>query len=284
MLIDLHTHTSASDGTDSPEGLVRRAALAGLSALSVTDHDTTSGLPAASAAGAECGLEMIRGCEISSATPYGEMHILGLWLPDPAPALESVLRKMRDGRRERNRGMVDRLKSLGLDISLADVESGARGSVGRPHIARALVAKGHVASINEAFRVYLGRGGRAWLPRTLPDPVTVIRLLADLGACVSLAHPFLMRCPESWLEEQVASFAGEGLTALEAWHSEHTEGQIRQCLALARRYGLCVSGGTDYHGENKPGLTLGRLRDGRPVPHEILDDLKTWRIRHGLSV
>ena len=273
--VDLHTHSRASDGTDSPAALVAKAAAAGLGCIALTDHDSVAGVPEAVAAGKALGLPVVRGCEISTSTEYGEMHILGLWLPAQAPKLEKLLAEMRLGRERRNRTMLARLNELGLEIRPEDLGSHANGSIGRPHIARALLAKGYVDSIGEAFRLYLVKGRPAWEPRRLPKPGPVVELMATLGACVSLAHPFLLRCPAPWLERQIAALRESGLCAIEAWHSAHSEAQIEQARHLARRYGLRLTGGSDYHGANKPGVSLGICGSGQ-IPGAILDGLRNF--------
>lgn len=276
--VDLHTHSTASDGTDSPGDLVARAAAAGLGCIALTDHDSVAGVPEAVAAGAALGLPVVRGCEISASTEYGEMHILGLWLPEHAPELNELLTEMRLGRERRNRIMLARLNELGLEIGMDDLASDASESIGRPHIARALLAKGYVGSIGEAFRLYLVKGRPAWEPRRLPKPAAVVELMARLGACVSLAHPFLIRCPAPWLERQVAMLRERGLCAIEAWHSEHNGAQVEQAVSLARRYGLRLTGGSDYHGANKPAVRLGACGSGE-IPGEIMDGLRDFAVR-----
>lgn len=283
--IDLHTHSSASDGTDSPAELVRHAARAGLTALALTDHDTISGLPEAQEEGHRLGLEVIRGCELSTRTDRGEMHILGLWLPQKATALEEHLEEVRRKRDARNVLMVEKLRALGIDISMEDVRREAHGeSVGRPHMAIVLVQRGVVPDMATAFHDYLGAGAQAYVPRENMTPEEAVSLLSGLGATVSLAHPLQMKHPVSWLEQWVERLLPCGLHALEAYHSEHSDSATRQCLELARRFGLAISGGSDYHGGNKPRIRLGVGYGGLRVPASVLDDLRAQRQRLGLPV
>ncbi|MBE6441142.1 MAG: PHP domain-containing protein [Desulfovibrio desulfuricans] len=283
--VDLHTHSTASDGTDSPAAVVAAAGAAGLAAMALTDHDTLAGLDEAQAAGRELGVEVVRGCEISSGTEYGELHILGLWLPRDAAPLEEKLVWLRQKRQERNIGIVRRLCELGLNISMDDVLAEAGGeSVGRPHIAAVLLRKGYVRDKNAAFRDYLGSGGRAYLPKTVPSPEESVRLLAGLGATVSLAHPMLRKTPAGWLESMVVRLKACGLDAIEAYHSEHSEAQVRACLALARKHDLGVSGGSDYHGGNKPSIRIGRGYGGLRVSVAVFEDLRRRRAAAGLPV
>lgn len=281
-LIDLHTHTLASDGTDSPAALVEKAQAAGLAAVAVTDHDTVAGLDEAEAVGRDMSIRVIRGCELSTHTEYGEVHILGLWLPRDVAPLEDQLDYLRRKRCERNRAIVEKLRALGLDISLEEVHAVARGSVGRPHIATVLTAKGYVRDVAQAFRDYLGFHGKAYLPKEVLEPDVAVKLLAGLGATVSLAHPLLQKYPVPWLEGLVEKLSGYGLTAIEAWHSEHSDADTRLCVEWARRFGLGLSGGSDYHGANKLGIALGVGRGGLRVPLDVLEKLEAQRRARGL--
>ena len=283
--IDLHTHTLASDGTDSPAELVRRAAVLGLRAVAVTDHDTVGGLDEAVEAGRQYHIEVVRGCELSTASPYGEIHVLGLWLPPKAQALESVLEDLRKHRQSRNLVIVEKLRAHGFDVKYDDVLEVAGGdTVGRPHIATVLVNKGYVGSVREAFHSLLGQGGLAYAPREILGLAEAVRLLAGLGATVCMAHPRLIRCPQPWLESTVERLKPFGLSAIEAYHSEHSDADQRYCVDLAARFGLELCGGSDYHGSVKPGIALGMGRGGLRVPLFVLDRLKEARQKQGLPV
>lgn len=278
--VDLHTHTTASDGTDSPSELIRKAAALKLAAVAVTDHDTLSGLDEAEAAGKELGVEVIRGCELGVQGKYGEIHLLGLWLPRRSASLEAELARLRLHREERNRGMLERLRALGVDIPYEEVLAEAKGeSVGRPHIARVLLKRGVVGSFAQAFELYLGYYGAAYVPRRLPTPEEGVRLMAESGALVSFAHPMLIRCPPAWFDEIVPRLKEAGLGAIEAYHSEHSSRDERFCVELAARYGLGLSGGSDYHGTAKPGVRLGRGKGSLRVTEALLEALKSRRER-----
>lgn len=277
-LVDLHTHTTASDGTDTPAQLMALAKEAGLAAVAVTDHDTVSGLDEAEAAGRELGVELVRGCELSCTTDMGEMHILGLWLPHDIAPVQEKLRWLQQKRTERNVAIVDRLQVLGLDISMDEVLREAGGeSVGRPHIAAVLLRKGYVRNSREVFQKYLGSGGRAYIPRTVLGAEEAVHLLASQGATVSLAHPLHWKISPDNLAKLVARLKDAGLSAIEAWYSEHSAADVRVCLELARRFDLGVSGGSDYHGSNKPAIALGVGYGSLRVYKSVLDDLRARR-------
>ena len=282
--VDLHTHTTASDGTDAPRDLIRRAASLKLAAVAVTDHDTVSGLDEAEAAGREYGVEIIRGCELGVQEQYGEIHLLGLWLPRHSAPLDAELARLRGHREERNLKILDRLRSIGINIGYQEVLDEAGGeSVGRPHIARVLQKRGIVSNFAQAFELYLGYYGAAYVPRTLLTPEEGVSLMADLGAVVSFAHPMLIRCPPSWFDEIIPRLKEAGLGAIEAYHSEHSAADERACVGLAQRHGLLLTGGSDYHGEAKPGVELGRGKGGLRVTSAVLERLKTDRRARGLE-
>ncbi len=283
--VDLHTHTLASDGTDSPAQLVRKAAAAGLGAVAVTDHDTVGGLDEATEEGARCGIDVIRGCEISARSEFGEMHILGLWLPEDPGPLAHVLEELRNQRTSRNLIIIRKLVGLGVNISYEEVLAVAGGeTVGRPHMAQVLLDKGYVGSLREAFERYLGYKGMAYEVKKTLSPVEAVTLLSGLGATVSLAHPRLIRCSDEWLEDEVAALKPHGLSAIEAYHSEHSQADERFCVDLAARHGLALSGGSDYHGAAKPGISLGTGHGGLRVPAFVLEELRRLRRERGLPV
>lgn len=281
-LVDLHTHSTASDGTDSPAELVARAHGLGLAAIALTDHDTLAGLAEAEQAGRELDMDVIRGCEISTRSEAGEHHILGLWVPERADALDTWLDAVRKRRNERNAEMVARLRALGFDITLEEVRARASGSVGRPHLAAVLAARGYARDVASAFRDYLGADGKAYVPKRAPAPEEAVRLLADMGATPVLAHPFLNAATPASVETLARRLAGCGLAAIEAWHSGHSEADTRQCVEFAKRLGLGLTGGSDYHGVNKPGIRLGTGRGGLRVPVAALEALRERRRARGL--
>ena len=228
---------------------------------------------------------MVRGCELSTSTDMGEMHILGLWLPEDVSLLQGKLEYLRRKRGERNIRIVEKLQGLGIDISIEEVLDEARGeSVGRPHIAAVLIRKGVVKDIGAAFKEYLGYYGKAYLPKEVLEPEEAVRLLCELGASVSWAHPMLSKTSDEWRENFLRRLVDNGLSAIEAYHSEHSDADVRVCIDMARRYGLALSGGSDYHGTNKPKIRLGVGYGGLRVPYAVYEALQTQRARRGLPV
>jgi len=286
--IDLHCHSTASDGSDDPAELVRMAVEADIAALALTDHDSIAGLDEAQQAAEAADFELIRGCEISARGEGGEMHILGLWIPQAHPnlnAFEGALKELCDHRGVRNRIMVERLNKQGCSISYEDVlaEAGG-GSVGRPHIARVLMRKGYAKSIRDIFIRYLGSKGSAYEPKKVLQPEEAVELLLSVDATVAIAHPKLIRASDAWLETTIVRLKACGLSVVEAYHSEHSEADTRFCMALAARHRLLVCGGSDYHGKLKSGIALGTGRGALRVPESLLDQLKQQRRAHGLPV
>ena len=200
--------------------------------------------------------------------------------------LEKALASVRERRARRNDDMLARLTDMGMPLGMEDVLEFAKGvTPGRPHIAEALVAKGYVGSYREAFDRYIGESGSAFIPRTLWQPEEGIRLLAGMGATVSLAHPFLQAdMTEEYLDALLADFRSWGMSALEAYHSAHTDSAVRLSLAAAERHGLLLTGGSDYHGDAKPDVRLGVCRGGMRVPVRILERLEEHRRQQGLWV
>lgn len=273
--IDLHTHSNASDGTDSPRELIRRAKKLDLAAVALTDHDTLSGLDEAAEAGEEFGIELVRGVEVAAHTPHGEAHFLGLWLPSSAPGLEKALGDIRNGRALRNKRMLRKLAEGGMPLSMDDVLAEARGeTVARPHIARALVKRGYVSSVQEVFATLLGENMPMYVPRAIPSPKDALAMLRAEGALTVFAHPMLLDAPLDWLDAFTAQLAEAGLDAIEAWHSEHDAAGVRFCVDLAARHGLALSGGSDYHGSCKPHVRLGSGRGNIRIPWSVLETLR----------
>jgi hypothetical protein len=281
--VDLHTHSTASDGTLSPAELVRKAKDIGLRALALTDHDTAGGLEEASRAGKGCGLEVIPGCELSIDYSRGQMHLLGLWLPVRPERLNDTLSRLRELRHSRNERILAKLAQLGINIDYGEVkELAGDASIGRPHIARLLMEKNIVGSINEAFAEFIGPHGKAYVPKDKLGPEKAIEVLKDEQATVLLAHPYSLELAPQELEAELQRLKGLGLDGLEAYYPEHSADETALYIELASRLDLLVSGGTDFHGSVKPDIELGRGRGGLDLPYSLVEGLKLARKAQGL--
>ena len=282
-MIDLHTHTTASDGTFSPAGLVRLAAEKGLTALAVTDHDTIDGIAAARYQADKSGVAFVSGIEISAQfTSDGTMHILGYCLDETNKSFQEALLFLKEARKKRNPGIIDRLNEKGISITLEDVlaESGG-GEVGRPHFARALVRWGHAESITDAFERFLAKGASCYVDKSRLSPADSIGLIRLAGGVPVLAHPNSLRLPDEELEKTVKELAGWGLMGLECFYPTHTQEDTKRLLAMAKAHGLVTTGGTDFHGRNRPKTKLGTGTGGFSIPHEVYERLVSFH--QGLS-
>lgn len=285
MAIDLHTHSTASDGSLRPAALVQQAHEAGLSAVALTDHDTSAGLEEAVQAGKDLGIEVIPGCELSVVSPAAKMHILGLWLPVKPLGLMDSLEKLNRLRHERNVVIVEKLQKLGIDITYEEVkERAGEGSVGRPHIAGILFDKGYVTSIQESFTRFLGPRGKAYMPKTVLSAAEAVGLLKQEGATVMMAHPFLNGLNLDQVASECIRLREYGMDGLEAYYTEHSPSQQQGLLQLASRLEMQVSGGSDFHGTPKPSIRLGVGKGGLSIPDSVLDTLKAHRAAQGLQV
>jgi predicted metal-dependent phosphoesterase TrpH len=275
-MIDLHTHTAFSDGSQTPTELVEEAAAIGLTAIAVTDPDTVDGLPEALAAGERLGVDVIPGVEINLEHDQVTMDMLGYFLAGmPTEELQAELAELRVYREARNERMVARLAELGLPLDLEDLAaSSENGAVGRPHIGEAMVRRGYVSSISEAFKLYLRRGAPAWVDRRRLALGRALRLLRASGALPVLAHPGIIRTDAAGLNAIVRAAAHGGMAGIECYYPLHDEETVARCLGLAEKYALVPTGGSDYHGTVKPKARLGVASLGRPVPDEVLTDLR----------
>ena len=260
--IDLHLHTTASDGTLTPEELVTAAARRGVSVIGLTDHDITDGLALAEPAARRLGVELVAGVEINTDWKGSEVHLLGYFTEVFNPGLQEELKRLRQGREERNRKILARLRALGHGLDPRRVaEIAGEGSVGRPHIAAALVEAGQIESMGEAFRRLLTPGKPAYVPRYRITPAQAVAIVLEAGGVPVLAHPAKLRD-----ESLIKPLVDAGLLGLEAYHCDHTPAATAHYLDLARRYGLLVTGGTDSHGpRSERPVEIGSVA----VPEEV---------------
>jgi predicted metal-dependent phosphoesterase TrpH len=273
--IDLHLHTTHSDGSLSPAEVLQLAHKAGVTALAITDHDIVSGIPEAIAAGAELGIDIIPGVEISSRIGDSELHILGYCLRWQDPVLNQRLAALRNSRHSRNPQIIEQLRSLGLDVTYEEVRALAgTDSVGRPHIARLLMDKKYASSAKDAFDRYLAEGRPAYVARELPVPADAIAWIRAAGGVAVLAHPTWAKVSGEGLNRLLTTLKTEGLGGIEAHYSTHTKRQTLEYLDLAKRLDLLVTGGSDFHGITKPDIEVGIGRGDLKVSQRLLDPLK----------
>jgi predicted metal-dependent phosphoesterase TrpH len=263
---DLHTHTTASDGALTPAELVRLALERGLEVLAVTDHDTVAGVAPAIEAAAGTGLRVLPGVELSALYSGGGLHLLGYGFDPAAGGLDVRLRALTMGREERARAILHLLAELGVPLSWDRVAALARGAVGRPHIARALVMAGYARDVSDAFTRFIGEGRPAYLPSGRLSVAEAISLVREAGGEVALAHPLLPARPLD-LDRLLPELRDAGLTGIEVYHSDHDAAATARLRRLADSQGLWWTGGSDFHGPSKPDAQLGAV----PVPPEVLD-------------
>jgi predicted metal-dependent phosphoesterase TrpH len=276
QFIDLHSHSTASDGTFAPGDVARFAHKAGLVGFALTDHDTIAGLAEAAAESVRLGLTFIPGIEISAVPPIdnGTLHILGYCIDPQNPVLTEMARQLIEARDNRNPQIIARLRELGVDITMDEALAQAQGGVlGRPHIAALLVKKGVVTSIKQAFNEYLGQGGKAYYDKERLSPRDAISRIREAGGLPVLAHPVQLRTTnDAQLEQVLKDLVDLGLAGIEVIHSDHGTAEVDKYAALATRYNLLKTGGSDFHGTNKKDINLG-LANGQKIPREWMDEL-----------
>jgi len=267
---DLHLHTLYSDGTDTPRRVVELAKQAGLSAIAITDHDILDGYPEAFHAATELGIELLPGLEMSASSDGREVHVLGFLIDLADQPFQQLLADQRLRRIERIHEMIARLQRLGVVVTADDVfaEAGVEGTVGRPHVARALVRRGYVSTAKEAFDRYIGNHAPAYIPGSPMGPREAIHAIRQAGGVPVLAHPIYLK--DDTVIEQLSR---EGLVGLEVYHSSHSPELIAHYEQLADHLGLLRTGGTDYHGSSKEGVPIGSVT----VPYALVEALKQWK-------
>jgi len=266
--VDLHIHSAVSDGKFSPAELARKSAEAGLTVIALVDHDNIDGIaPALEAAKNFPWLKVIPGVEISTDIPQGELHMLGYFIDHTDRELLAFLERMRESRRKRARGMLAKLAALGLNIEWERVrEIAGSGSVGRPHIAQALLEKGYITSMKEAFNKYIGWGGPAYVEREKISPKGAVEVILHSKGLPVLAHPLTIDDPETLIIE----LKENGLVGIEAYYKDYTREEVERLVSLAEKYSLIATGGSDYHGlDDSAEVMIG----GVEVPDESAEQL-----------
>lgn len=278
--VDLHVHSTASDGTLAPLEILRRAVALKLKAISITDHDTVAGAREVVAAGVPPQIRFLTGIEISAASPPffpcpGSFHVLGYGIRLDDPVLDEALAVLQQARRDRNPGMISRLRDLGMDLSMTELDADAGDTqIGRPHIARLMIRKGYVKTFDEAFDRFIGAGKPAYVDKYRIGCERAIQLIRHAGGIAVLAHPGLLRLEGGLsFEKLIRGLKAMGLGGIEAYYPEHTPEQTALYRITAERFGLVMTGGTDYHGAIKPGIELGIGDGGFSVPEAIYETL-----------
>ncbi|MHB8246675.1 MAG: PHP domain-containing protein [Acidimicrobiales bacterium] len=277
-MIDLHNHSTCSDGSESPTRVVQLAAAAGCSAVALTDHDGLSGIEEARSAATDSGIAFVPGCEVSCQFSPGTMHVLCYFVEPGEGPLQSQLERLQTDRATRNVRLIQRLNDLGIAITLEEVEAEAGGTtLGRPHFARALKEKGVVETFQEAFDTLLAKGGPAYIPKAFISIATTIEAARGSGAVAVLAHPLSLGLEPSELERTIGELAEAGLTGLECWYGRYSAEERSGLSSIARRFGLVATGGSDYHGSFKPDLSVGTGLGDLDVPDSALEELSARR-------
>jgi hypothetical protein len=277
-MVDLHTHSTVSDGSDPPARIPELAAAAGCSAVALTDHDRLDGLAEARGRAQALGVDLVPGCEVSCEWAPGTLHVLVYFVEPGEGPLQDELARLQADRDERNRQMIDRLSAAGLPVTLDELEAEAGGmGAGRPHIASILVRKGVVGSVQEAFDRYLARGKPGYVSKARVSPRKVAEEARRSGGVAVLAHPLSLQLDEPGLASAVAELADAGLAGLEARYGRYSPDERAGLADLARRHGLVATGGSDYHGTYKPDLAVGTGRGDLSVPDDTVAALAERR-------
>jgi 3',5'-nucleoside bisphosphate phosphatase len=273
--VDLHCHSTASDGTLPPQAVVRLAVERGLSAIALTDHDTVAGVDPAAAEAEKVGIDFLSGIEISAEFPYpGTLHLLGYGIDPKFESLKNLTTTLLAGRDNRNPRMIAKLNEMGVSVTMQEWQAEARGAVlGRPQLAAILHRKGYVSSIKQAFDKYLGQGAPAYVDKERLPPSRAIELVLQSGGVPVLAHPVQLRCEnDAQLDRIIRELREQGLRGIECIHSDHDAALVKKYESIADRLNLLKTGGSDFHGTNKTNIDLGTA-NGRRIPRQWFDAL-----------
>lgn len=278
QIVDLHTHTTESDGSFTPEELIAEAKRVGLSAIAITDHDTVTGIKKAALAAADCDIELIPGVELSTDYHGKEVHIVGLYIDPENKSFLSHLQEFKEKRENRNAAMVAKLQKEGFAITMEELKAQNPNCViTRGNIARFLYEHGMIPSIQTAFEKYIGDNCPCFVDRFKISSADGVRLIKEAGGTAILAHPLLYHMSDAVLCQMLDELKAAGLDGMEAIYCTYTPGEERQMKELAHKYGLLPSGGSDFHGKTKPNLNLGTGYGKLFIPYEILSNIKQSR-------
>lgn len=275
-MIDLHFHSTASDGTFSPSDIVQLAKDKNLRAIALTDHDTTAGLKEFHQTGKELGIETISGIELSASWYHSSVHILGLFIDETSEELQTFLERASARRLQRNEKIIQKISTLGFNVTLEEWSAEAGHNVpGRPHLASLLVKRGHFPDIKTVFDELIGNHSPGFERQHLPHPQEAIALIHNAGGIAVWAHPYAMRSvPFSTLKKTGLTLKGYGLDGIETYYSHFSEEGHNNAVRFAERYNLLQSGGSDFHGANTPNVELGTGKGDLSVPYELLEKMK----------
>lgn len=263
--LDLHLHSTASDGSDLPVDVAAHAAREGVDVIALTDHDAIDGIPALRERAEAAGIRVITGVELSVNEQGIDVHVLAYGFDTEEPGMVAALARWRAGRHERARKILARLKGVGIRIPIEDIEAIADGgAIGRPHVAEALLQEGYVESLNEAFQRFLGHHAPAYVPKQTVSMEEAAAIVHEAGGVTVLAHPGTLN-----RDHLIAGWAGRGLDGIEVWHTKHEATAVKRYTAIASQHGLLMTGGSDYHGARTPGVRIGSVA----VPPSVLAPL-----------
>lgn len=273
--IDLHTHTTFSDGTLTPSELIKYAKQKNIKAIAITDHDNFDGVEEAIKAGKNENIEVISGIEMSTDYNSKEIHIVGIFIDIKNKDFNNALKLLKEKRKKRNLLAIEKLNNLNIDITYEELEKiSSNKIITRAHFAKVLMQKGYISSVKECFNKYMGENKPAYVKREVISPEETISLIKNAGGIAILAHPLLYNFPKEELSKMLVYLKSIGITGMECLYSTHSKEDTEYLTNLAKELNLKISGGSDFHGENKPNLDLGTGYGTLYVPYEILENLK----------